>query len=88
MRVDTFIYQVYQISPFYDSMAAKVIVHAPTRLEAIRRMRRVLGELVIDGIKTNQTIQFYILHQPDYIKGRFNTSFIEKHLEEMVTDNG
>jgi acetyl-CoA carboxylase biotin carboxylase subunit len=69
-------------------MAAKVIVHAPTRLEAIRRMRRVLGELVIDGIKTNQTIQFYILHQPDYIKGRFNTSFIEKHLEEMVTDNG
>lgn len=88
VRVDTFIYQGYQISPFYDSMAAKVIVHAPTRLEAIRRMRRVLGELVIDGIKTNQTIQFYILHQPDYIKGRFNTSFIEKHLEEMVTDNG
>ena len=44
--------------------------------------------LVIEGITTNQTLQFYILHQPDYIKGHFNTSFIETHLDEMVSENG
>ena len=82
------LYTDYTLPTQYDSMVAKVIVHAPTRLEAIKRMRRALSELVIEGITTNQTLQFYILHQPDYIKGHFNTSFIETHLDEMVSENG
>lgn len=88
VRVDTMLYTGYTLPTQYDSMVAKLIVHAPTRLEAIKRMRRALSELVIEGITTNQTLQFYILHQPDYIKGHFNTSFIETHLDEMVSENG
>lgn len=88
VRVDTHVYQGYEISPFYDSMVAKVIVHAPTRIEAIKKMRRVLSELVVDGVKTNQTILFYIFHSKDYVKGKFNTGFMDAHLEEMLEDNG
>ena len=88
VRIDTYVYQGYTISPYYDSMVAKVIVHAPTRLEAIKKMRRVLSELVIDGVTTNQKVLFYIFHQPDYVKGKFNTGFIDAHLEEMLRDDG
>lgn len=84
VRIDTAIFQGYQISAHYDSMIAKVIVHANNRLEAIRRMRRVLEELVIDGVDSTQELHYILLHHPEYIKGNFNTSFIENHLDEMV----
>lgn len=84
VRVDTALYQGYRISSHYDSMVAKVIVHGNNRLEAIRRMRRVLEELVINGVETTQELQYFILHHPDYIKGNFTTSFIENNLDEMV----
>lgn len=86
VRVDSFIYQGYQISPHYDSMLAKIIVHAPTRLEAIHRMRRALSELLIEGPHTTQTLEFYILYSKDYLRGKFDTSFIENHLEEMISN--
>ena len=53
-------------------------------LEAIRRMRRVLQELVIDGIDTNQELQYLILHDREYVKGNFDTSFIENNLDKLV----
>lgn len=84
VRIDTTLYQGYKVSSHYDSMIAKVIVHGSNRLEAIRRMRRVLAELVIDGIDTNQELQYLILHNSEYVKGNFDTSFIEKNLDEMV----
>ena len=56
VRVDTALYPGYEVSPFYDSLVAKVLVHAPTRLEAIRRMRRSLEELVIEGYPTNSAL--------------------------------
>lgn len=84
VRIDTALYQGCQVSSHYDSMVAKVIVHGNNRLEAIRRMRRVLEELVINGIETTQELQYLILHHPEYIKGNFTTGFIEKHLDEMV----
>lgn len=84
VRIDTTLYQGYTVSSYYDSMIAKVIVHGSSRLEAIRRMRRVLAELVIDGIDTNQELQYLILHSKEYVKGNFDTSFIEKNLDEMV----
>lgn len=86
VRVDTTLYQGYQVSSYYDSMIAKVIVHGANRLEAIRKMRRVLGELVIDGIDTNQELQYLILHHSEYVKGHFDTGFIEKHLDELVNE--
>ena len=65
-------------------MIAKVIVHAPTRLEAIRRMRRVLEELVIDGIETNADFAHLILYHPDFIKGTYDTGFIEKNQSQLL----
>ena len=84
VRIDTALYQNYQVSAHYDSMVAKIIVHGENRLEAIRRMRRVLSELVIEGIETNQELLYLIFHNAEYVKGNFNTSFIEKNLDELV----
>lgn len=86
VRIDSAIYQNYVVNSYYDSMIAKVIVHGNNRLEAIRKMRRVLSELVIHGIDTNQELQYLILHHSEYIKGDFDTSFIENHLDELVNN--
>ncbi|MEG0542500.1 MAG: acetyl-CoA carboxylase biotin carboxylase subunit, partial [Angelakisella sp.] len=83
-RVDTAIYNGYETSPFYDSMMAKVIVNAPTRLEAIRKMRRALEEIIIEGIETNIELQHLILFHPEFIRGDYNTGFIEKNLDEIL----
>lgn len=85
VRVDTLLYNGYETSPFYDSMMAKIIVHAPTRLEAIRRMRRALLELVTEGIVTNGDFDYLLLHHPDFIKGKYNVGFIEAHAEEILS---
>jgi len=85
VRVDTLLYNGYETSPFYDSMMAKIIVHAPTRLEAIRRMRRALLELVTEGIITNGDFDYLLLHHPDFVKGNYNVSFIENHIEEILS---
>lgn len=84
VRVDTALYQDYQTSPFYDSMMAKVIVHAPTRLDAIRKMRRALEELVIEGITTTGDFEYLVLHHPDYIEGKYNVGFLENHMKEIL----
>ena len=83
VRVDSALYTGCTLSPFYDSMIAKVIVHAPTRLEAIRRMRRALEELVVEGVATNAELAHLILYHPDYIKGAYDTGFIGQHLDEL-----
>ena len=85
VRIDTALYNGYETSPFYDSMIAKIIVHAPTRLEAIRRMRRVLEELVIDGIETTADFAHLILYHPEFIKGVYNTGFLERNLDELLS---
>jgi acetyl-CoA carboxylase biotin carboxylase subunit len=85
VRVDTALYTGYETSPYYDSMIAKVIVHAPTRMEAIRRMRRALEELMIKGIKTNADFSYLIMHDPDFIKGNYDTSFIEKKTDVILS---
>ena len=84
VRVDSALYTGCTLSPFYDSMIAKVIVHAPTRLEAIRRMRRALEELVVEGVATNAELAHLILYHPDYIKGAYDTGFIGQHLDELL----
>ncbi|MCI9079163.1 MAG: acetyl-CoA carboxylase biotin carboxylase subunit [Lachnospiraceae bacterium] len=82
LRVDTAVYEGYEIPPFYDSMIAKVIVHGNSRKEAISKMKRALYEFIIDGIETNIEFQNSILNNPDYQKGNFNTSFLESFLAE------
>jgi acetyl-CoA carboxylase biotin carboxylase subunit len=84
VRVDTAVYSGYEISPYYDSMVAKVIVHAPTRLGAIRKMRSALEELMIEGIITNEQFQYIMMYHPEYIKGNYDTSFLEKHMSELI----
>jgi len=84
IRFDSFIYTGYQIPSFYDSMLGKVIVHAPTREEAILKMRATLEELIIDGVKTNQEFCYMILNHNDYIKGSFDTSFISKTIDDLL----
>lgn len=86
VRIDSAIYHNYTVNSYYDSMIAKVIVQGNNRLETIRKMRRVLSELVIDGIDTNQELQYLILHHSEYVKGDFDTSFIENHLDELVNN--
>ncbi|MCI9038265.1 MAG: acetyl-CoA carboxylase biotin carboxylase subunit [Clostridia bacterium] len=79
IRVDTAIYSGYTIPANYDSMIAKIIVFGNTRNEAISKMKRALEELVIDGVETNRDFLFDIIRNPDFIRGNFDTSFIEKN---------
>lgn len=82
VRMDTAVYNGYHIPPNYDSMIVKVIVHDKDRPSAIRKMQSVLGELVIDGLKTNIDFQYEILSQPDFQAGKITTDFIPEHFGE------
>lgn len=84
VRVDSALYTGYELPPFYDSMMAKLIVHAPTRLAAIRRMRRVLEEFIVEGYPTSAELAHLILYHPDFLKGDYCTSFIEENLEQLL----
>ncbi len=77
-RVDTHAYAGYVIPPHYDSMIAKLIVSAPTREEAIKRMRRALEEFVVEGIKTTIPYHLQIMDDPNFQSGNFNTQYLEK----------
>ncbi|MFA5542376.1 MAG: acetyl-CoA carboxylase biotin carboxylase subunit [Bacilli bacterium] len=81
VRIDTHIYPNYTISPFYDSMLSKLIVYAPTRREAIRKMRMALEEFMIDGIKNNIELQYLIMYNTDFVRGSYDTNFMNKFLE-------
>lgn len=78
VRVDTHIYQGYKISPYYDSMVAKLIVHGRDRAEAIKIMRRALDEFYIAPIKTTIPLHVQIMNHPDFVRGNISTHFIEK----------
>ncbi|MDP3130258.1 MAG: acetyl-CoA carboxylase biotin carboxylase subunit, partial [Bacillota bacterium] len=78
VRVDTHVFAGYVIPPYYDSLLAKLIVFAPTRKDAIRKMRTALEQFVIDGIKNNVEYLYLIMHDPDYVKGQIDTGFIPR----------
>ena len=82
IRIDTAIYAGYTIPPTYDSMIAKIITHGDTRNEAISKMKRALEETVIEGVDTNIDFLFSIIKNPDFIRGNFDTSFIETHFKK------
>jgi acetyl-CoA carboxylase biotin carboxylase subunit len=78
VRFDSHVHTGYTVSPTYDSMLGKLIVHQPTRNEAISSMKRCLRELVIEGIKTSVPLQQKILDDNDFVSGKFDTMFIER----------
>ena len=84
VRVDTGLYTGYTLPPYYDSLMAKLIVHAPTRLEAIRRMRRALEELIIEGPANNTDLLHQIMHHPDFIRGNYTTGFLEANMDTLL----
>ena len=75
------------VSPYYDSMLAKLIVHAGNRKEAIAKMQSALGEVIIDGIDTNIDYQYEILKDEDYQSGNFDTGFLASHIIAGVKIN-
>ena len=87
IRVDTDIYSGYHISPYYDSMLAKLIVCGKTREDAIAKMQSALGEVIIEGIDTNVDYQFEILKNPDYQAGNFDIEFLNTHTIAGVNIN-
>jgi len=88
VRIDSYVYEGYEIPVFYDPMIGKLIVWATTRQYAIERMRRVLYEYKITGLKTNLSYLKRIMHTPDFVKGEYNTLFIEKNSRMLLRGNG
>ena len=78
VRVDSFVYTNYTVLPHYDSLIAKLIVHADTREEAIKRMARALDEYIVEGIKTTIPFHKRIMANKDFIEGNIDTGFIER----------
>lgn len=82
VRVDSAVYQGYTIPPYYDSMIAKLIVHAPTRHEAIMKMRWALAEFIVDGIDSNIDFQLRLIKNKDFEAGTYDNTFLEHYLRD------
>lgn len=83
VRTESALYEGYTVTPLYDSMLAKIIVHGKTRLEAIRRVRRALEELVIEGVPTNAREMYMLTYEEEFILGNYDTSFWNKYAGEI-----
>jgi acetyl-CoA carboxylase biotin carboxylase subunit len=80
VRVDSHGFSGYTVPPYYDSLVAKVIVHAATRVDAIARMRRALAEFLLEGIKSTLPFHTRLLADPRFVEGSYSTTFLEHHL--------
>ncbi len=78
VRVDSHAYQEYVVLPYYDSLIAKLITFAPTRNEAIAKMKRALGEFVVEGIHTTIPFHLKMMDNPDFIAGNIDTNYLER----------
>jgi acetyl-CoA carboxylase biotin carboxylase subunit len=87
VRVDTYAHSDCVVSPYYDSLVAKVITYGRDRHEAIARMRRTLEMTVVEGIKTSIPLHLKILNDPDFLAGRMSTSFMEKFMPQKPAGN-
>jgi acetyl-CoA carboxylase biotin carboxylase subunit len=82
VRVDTFAHSDCTVSPYYDSLIAKIITYGRDRTEALARMRRTLEMTVVEGIKTSIPLHLRVLSDPDFVAGKFDTSFMERYMPE------
>jgi acetyl-CoA carboxylase biotin carboxylase subunit len=81
VRVDSFVYDQYKVVPFYDSMLGKLIVHAPTREDAVAKMRQALDEFVVEGIKTNIPFHRKVFADERFQRSDYDTHFLEEFLK-------
>ena len=86
VRIDTFAHAECTVSPYYDSMIAKIIVHGRDRQEAIARMKRVLEMTVIEGIKTSVPLHLKIINEADFRAGRLGTAFMDRFMPSRPAD--
>jgi acetyl-CoA carboxylase biotin carboxylase subunit len=81
VRIDSALYDGYRIPPYYDSLIGKLIVHGRDRPEALARLKRALGELIIDGVDTSIPLFHLLLAEPEIQNGDYNIHWLEKWLE-------
>ncbi len=79
VRVDTAVYSECEVPPYYDSLIAKLVVHAPSRPEAVRRMERALEMFIVEGVSTSISLHQRIMKEPDFLAGRLDTGFMERY---------
>jgi len=84
VRMDSALYDGYSIPPFYDSLIGKLIVHGRDRPEALARLNRALGELIVDGIDTTIPLFPQLLAEPDIQSGKYNIHWLEKWLKSHL----
>ncbi|MGF1657303.1 MAG: acetyl-CoA carboxylase biotin carboxylase subunit [Verrucomicrobiales bacterium] len=84
VRIDSHAYSGYTVPPHYDSMIAKLIVSGSTRQSAISRMSRALSEFIVKGIKTTIPFQAAVLHSAEFIRGEYNTGFVQSFLDKRI----
>jgi acetyl-CoA carboxylase biotin carboxylase subunit len=84
VRLDTHVYAGYRVPPFYDSLLAKLIVHGCDRQEALARMRNALASFVLEGIHTTIPFLLRVMDNPDFAAGEFDTTFLERMVDEGV----
>ncbi len=82
MRLDSHVTTGYRVPPNYDSLIAKLLVHQPTRAEALACMRRALAEFVVEGVKTTIPIHQEIFNHSAFIEGQVDTTFIERNWQK------
>jgi acetyl-CoA carboxylase biotin carboxylase subunit len=87
VRLDSHVIQGYRVPPNYDSLVAKLLVHQPTRTEALACMRRALSEFVVEGIKTTIPIHREIFDHSAFIEGQVDTTFIERHWKSRAAES-
>jgi acetyl-CoA carboxylase biotin carboxylase subunit len=85
VRVDSGAYAGYTIPPYYDSLIGKLIVHARTRNECLMRLKRALGEFVVDGIETTIPLFTSLIAEPDIVDGNYDIHWLENHLAKLGT---
>ncbi len=88
VRVDSHLYTGYSVPPYYDPLLAKIIVHAPTRAEAVARLTRALHEVRIAGVQTTRDFLLRLIQTPEYQEGRVSTLFVPRLLRGYVPTGG
>lgn len=84
IRIDTAVYSGYEITPYYDSMIAKLIAYAPTREEAMKKMNWALAEFLVEGVDTNIDFQLKLLRDPDVEAGNYDIGFLGRNLGRLT----
>ncbi|MDR0362022.1 MAG: acetyl-CoA carboxylase biotin carboxylase subunit, partial [Planctomycetota bacterium] len=78
VRTDSFIYSGYRISPYYDSMIAKMIVHADNRQNCIEKAKQAFRDLILEGVKTTIPFHLKMLDNIDFVTSQFDINFVDK----------